>query len=489
DRVEFDNRVEWRTREASLKATFPLSAANPVATYNWGVGTVERGNNDEKKYEVPSHQWFDLTDRSGSHGVTVLSDSKYGSDKPDDRTLRLTLLYTPGAGPGTAWEYVDQTTQDWGRHEFVYGLAAHAGDRRRAETDWHALRLNQPLIAFETSRHPGALGKTLSLLGTSDRRVRVLALKRAEETDEVVVRLVELDGRPLPNVRLRFPGGVTSAREVDGRELPVGSAEVSRGELSTTLGPYQLRTFALRLAPPRAGLKAPRSAPVKLPFDLVAAGPHAARQAGSFDAAGRALPAEMLPAEIPYAGIRFRLAPAAAGGPNALVPRGQTIRLPAGDFRRLYILAASADGDRRAAFRVGDRRVELDVQHWGGFVGQWDNRLWRPGPFVLPPGANKEVVERFKGRANPYAEMTGLTPGFIKRAPLAWYASHHHRADGASEPYAYSYLFAYSVELPPGSKTLTLPNDERLRIMAVTVSDEAERARPARPLYDTLERD
>ena len=85
--------------------------------------------------------------------------------------------------------------------------------------------------------------------------------------------------------------------------------------------------------------------------------------------------------------------------------------------------------------------------------------------------------------------MVGLTPGFIKRAPLAWYASHHHRADGASEPYAYSYLFAYSVDLPAGAKTLTLPDDDQLRVMAVTVSDEGARVLPARPLYDTLERD
>jgi alpha-mannosidase len=194
----------------------------------------------------------------------------------------------------------------------------------------------------------------------------------------------------------------------------------------------------------------------------------------------------MLPAEINYAGIRFRLA--APGRANALVPRGQTIKLPAGDFRRLYVLAASADGDRRAAFRAGGQTFHLDVQHWGGFVGQWDNRLWKPGPFA-PPATNREAVERYASRVNPYAEMTGITPGFIKRAPLAWYASHHHRADGVSEPYAYSYLFAHTIELPPGAKTLTLPDDDRLRVMAVTVSDERGRVRPARPLYDTLGRE
>ena len=162
NRVEFGNVIEWKTSNANLKATFPLTAANPNATYNWDIGTIERGNNDERKFEVPSHQWFDLTDRSRSFGVTILSDSKYGSDKPDDKTLRLTLLRTPGIGPRAG--YADQSTQDWGRHEFVYGLAAHGGDWRREQTDWQAQRLNQPLIAFQSSKHPGRLGKTFSIL-------------------------------------------------------------------------------------------------------------------------------------------------------------------------------------------------------------------------------------------------------------------------------------------------------------------------------------
>ncbi len=76
DRVEFANVIDWQTKEANLKAAFPLTASNPEATYNWDIGTIQRGNDDEKKYEVASHQWFDLTDKSGAFGVTVLSDAR-----------------------------------------------------------------------------------------------------------------------------------------------------------------------------------------------------------------------------------------------------------------------------------------------------------------------------------------------------------------------------------------------------------------------------
>jgi alpha-mannosidase len=83
-------------------------------------------------------------------------------------------------------------------------------------------------------------------------------------------------------------------------------------------------------------------------------------------------------------------------------------------------------------------------------------------------------------------EYTGLKPGFIKRAPVGWFSSHLHSAQGANEPYSYCYLYAYAVDLPANAKTLTLPNNEKIRILAVTVADQAGELRPAQPLYDTM---
>jgi len=88
-RIEVDNRIDWQSTGVSLKAAFPLAAANPEASYSLNTAVVERDNNDSLKFEVPSREWFDLTDRSGRFGVSVLEDCRYGSDKPDDNTLRL----------------------------------------------------------------------------------------------------------------------------------------------------------------------------------------------------------------------------------------------------------------------------------------------------------------------------------------------------------------------------------------------------------------
>lgn len=493
NRVEFSNVIDWHTGNANLKATFSLAAANPNATYNWDIGTIQRGNNDERKFEVPSHQWFDLTDRSGTFGVTILSDCKYGSDKPDDQTLRLTLLRTPGIAPRAG--YADQSTQDWGRHEIIYGLASHDGDWRRAQTDWQAQRLSQPLIAFETMPHPGKLGKTFSILKVNNSRVRVLALKKAEDSDELIVRIVELDGRSAPDVRLSFVAPVIAAREVNGQELPVGSAKIVKGQLVTSLGRFQPRTFAVKLAQPALRSSLPRSAPIDLPYNLAVANRDGERLKFGFDGDGFALPGELLPRELSYAGIVFRLAPADKA--NAVAPRGQEIALPEG-VQRLYVLAASASDDQNGTFRFENRTPSLTIQSWSGFIGQWDNREWkqtetRLQPRTAPPDIPPDIaalLQRSRTRRDPYGEVTSITPGFIKRTPVAWFASHRHMPDGKNEAYAYSYLFAYQIDVPPGAKKLTLPNNESLRIMAITGSNERWiwNVSPAKPLYDTLER-
>jgi alpha-mannosidase len=55
-----------------------------------------------------------------------------------------------------------------------------------------------------------------------------------------------------------------------------------------------------------------------------------------------------------------------------------------------------------------------------------------------------------------------------------------------NQPYQYSYLFAYPIERSAGEETLTLPNNEKIRILAVSTAEEAPELRPAQPLYDTL---
>jgi alpha-mannosidase len=501
NRVEIAYAIDWRTLSANLKQTIPLSASNADATYNWEVGTIQRPTAQERQFEVASHRWIDLTDANGSFGTTILTDCKNGSDKPSDNTIRLTLLRSPGTLPdrnGRPSPYSDQANQDWGHHEFVIGLAGHRGGWREAQTDWQAYRLNDPIIAFATSKHAGSLGKSFSLLHLNNSRIRVLALKKAEDSDEIVLRMVELDGQSAHDVRVAFAGPVVAAREINAQEQPVGSAEVNEGSLVTSFTAYEPRTFALRLGPSAVRLTAPRSQFVDLHYDLAAASNDDTQvTGGGMDGKGDALPAEMLPSEIDYDGVPFHLASAATGVPNAVIARGQQIALPAGHFNRALILAASADGDQEARFEAGNHGIDVKIESWNGFIGQWDTRIWRnqdardwaiSAHHAVWPPADLQQRESHPPSPRYPEDYIGLQAGYVKPASLAWYASHHHTPNGLNEPYQYSYLFAYAVDLPPGARTLTLPDNDKIRIFAVSAVEDNDWMKPAAPLFDSLER-
>ena len=476
NRVEFADTVDWQSSECSLKAVFPLTASNPEATYNWEVGTIRRGNNDPKKYEVPAHQWFDLTDESGDFGVTVLTGCKYGSDKPDDQTLRLTLLRTPGVGG----EYQDQGTQDWGRHEILYGLAGHVGDWNSwtagcDRTDNHALRIEQPLIAFQTVARAGDGPRSLSLLNVDNANVRVLAVKKAEDSGEIVVRLVETSGEPQKEVHVHFATALAAAREVNGQEQAIGDARLVDGDLVSDFAGYRLRTFAVKLGAPPLSVTKTESQPVTLPYDRCVTSHDGQSSTGGVDVSGRCLPAEMLPAGITYRDVSFEFGPSGDGELNAVTCRGQSIPLPQGDFNRLYLLATAGNGDRKATVEIDGTPIELNIEDWGGFIGQWDTRIWE--------GRVEEMAFYWPNK------MIGLRPAYIRPAPVAWFCSHRHSPDGANEPYEYCYIFAYALPLSDGAKTLTLPSDERIFVLAATVANDiGADTHPAQPLLDELKR-
>ena len=514
NRVEFGESIDWRTLAGNLKAVFPLSSANKMATYNWEIGTIQRPVAFDRQFEVASHHWIDQTDESGSYGATILTDVKNGSDKRDKNTIRLTLLRTPGEAAEMKGGYTDQMNQDWGHHEMVFGIAGHKGDWRGSGTDWQAYRLSTPLIAFETSKHGGSLGPMFSLVSVDNPDIRILALKKSELSDEIIVRMVEMNGTTTPQVHVKFAGPLAAAREVNGQELPLGPGTIEDGALETSFKAYQPRTFALQLGTPPATMNGVASQPIALKYDIAAASDDDTHSTGGFDAKGDALPAEMLPTDLKVNGVDFKLAPGGAGKPDAVGAKGQVIDLPEGDFNKVYVLAASGDGDQKAVFRVGDHPVNLTIEDWGGFIGQWDTRLWKARPDSITEGgdsfgrepAHKVALKKDWAVSANHAtwdltytsspdwsptypqDYLGLQGGYIKPATLAWYVSHHHTPDGLNEPYQYSYLFVYALDRPADARKLTLPVNDKIRILAVSVAKDDPDVRPAEPLYDTLGR-
>ena len=495
--VAFGNVIDWHEKAVNLKATFQLAASNPDATYNEDIGAIKRPTAFDRQFEVSTHRWIDLTDTSNAFGATILTGPKNGSDKPNNNTIRVTLIRTPGIDTtgGRGDQYTDQANQDWGHHVFTYGFAAHAQGWREAQSDWLGQGLNEPLRPFLTEAHGGPMGKTFSLLSVSNPRIRLLAMKKAEDSDDLIVRLVELDGKPEANVRLKFPSSVLSAEEVDAQERTVGKAQISGGVLVASFGPYEPKTFAVKLASPSAPITKPEFASVPLNFDTVATSKDETKATGGgFDGKGDTYPAEMFVPSLAFAGISFNLRNAEAGSDSGLSSDGQVIHLPTGNYQRLYVLASSRDGDRTVDFEIDGRKVPVKVEAWNGFVGQWDTRLWKkeddrdwsisakPGPY--PPDNVKEREAWPKTPSNP-GDYVGLREGYIKPASLAWYASHHHTAEGLNSPYQYSYIFAYELDLPRGAHELRLPKDKDVVIFGIDAYRGYPKTTPSVPLFDT----
>ena len=212
----------------------------------------------------------------------------------------------------------------------------------------------------------------------------VTAVKKAEESNEVVVRVVEMRGEAVPNLHVAFAGSVAAAREINGQELPVGPATVANGALETSLVPYGIRTFAVKLAPPTRTLPPIHSVPVDLKYDVATASEDGAAAKSGFDAAGDNLPAEMLPTTLPFNGITFKLGPAWTDIPMPWSRAVKRIPLALGQVQSRFISWPLPTGTRKGTFRVGDKSVDLKIQDWQGYIGQWDNRTWVEHKVELP---------------------------------------------------------------------------------------------------------
>jgi alpha-mannosidase len=462
-RIEVTNKVDWQSREVSLKAAFPLTVSNEKATYNLGVGTIQRSNNKENQFEVPSHQWLDLTDKSGKYGVSILEDCKYGSDKPSDNTVRLTLLYTPYSHSFST-DFFHQNTQDWGIHDIRYGIYGHAGDWTKGQSPWQAMFFNKPLLAVESPAHEGKLGKEVSLVKINSPEVGLMAFKKMEQGDYYILRVNELFGQDAKGIQLSFPGKISDAYEVNGQEQKIGAADFSDGKLNFDITHYTIRSFAVKLQSPSSPLTKPSVTELDLPYN---------QDIMSFDdnrsdidaglGRGYGIPAELVPNEVISEDIRFKMGKTADREKNVVACKGQKINLPEGNNNKLYILA-SASNDSPCQFIIDGKEYKLNIQSGTGYVGQFYNRVFAP---------DKETV-------------TSIESPFTKRDNIAWFASHCHVAyPTRNDAYKYCYMFKYEITIPKGAKSLTLPSNQNIRIFAISVANnDNDDLNVLQPLYD-----
>lgn len=481
DRIEFMNDIDWYERETLLKVAFPLASANDSVTYDLGLGTIKRGLNRKDLYEVVGQQWADMTAPDNSFGTAILNDCKYGWDHPDKGTLRLSLIHTPGVYDN--WDWVgDQKSMDNGHHTFTFAVQGHAGTWREGGTIVQAARLNQPIYAFQVPEHKGTLGKNFSLLqlGSGEKGQTpqvpafVSSVKLAENSDEVVVRVRELNGKLSDDLRLNMFRPVTAARQINGQEDKIKDETVAGGGLTFTLSPYQPEAFALTLSSPGTVAVARNSAtPVVLSYNADGISTNDQRTDGDIDGHGNSLAGEQLPDTLTWCDVPFVFGPKTPGAANTVSCKGQSISLPTGTFNRVYLLMAAVNGPATGSFKVNGqgypRGIKADglrfqFQDYSEPIAQWNNRM-----------TNGVILE------NP----DQISPAYINREPVAWYASHRHNAKGENEAYQFTYMFLFDLKVESGDTSLTLPDNENIKLFAATAVNSAyDNDFPAHRLYD-----
>lgn len=232
-RLEFHTSVDWRERKTLLKVCFPLAVRAPTATYEMPFGYAERPTHyssswDRARYEVPGHRFADLSEHG--FGVALLTDSKYGYSCKDNE-LRISLLRSPVSPDPEA---------DQGAHEFAYAVMPHEHGWREAGVLAEAHRFNAPLRWVG----PDGVSEARSFAAVDDASLVLDTIKRAEDSDALVLRLYEAHGgRGTGRLRLNLP--FESARLANGLESDGDELEIEDGAIVLPYTPHQLLTVKI----------------------------------------------------------------------------------------------------------------------------------------------------------------------------------------------------------------------------------------------------
>ena len=238
-RVDFVTSVEWNEKYRLLKAAFPVDVLSRTATYEIQYGAIERpthhsNERDRAKFEVPGHRWIDLSE--GDYGVSLLNDCKYGFDTYQN-TMRISLLRSAVRPDPKA---------DEGHHDFTYSVYPHAGTWREAQTVHRAYELNAPLLARVETAHEGDLDAVQGLVCADNPRVVIDCIKKAEDSDDLIVRLYEAYGTR-GEVKLTFGRTPVRVAECDLMEENEMSLSVDDSAVSFEVKPWEIRTFKVTM--------------------------------------------------------------------------------------------------------------------------------------------------------------------------------------------------------------------------------------------------
>ncbi|MFC4597705.1 alpha-mannosidase [Cohnella hongkongensis] len=236
--VRFETEADWRESGKMLRASFPVDVRTEQASCEIQFGYLQRPTHrntriDYAKDEICAHQYIDLS--QPDYGVSLLNDSKYGYSALG-HTLDIHLLRSPSNPDPNA---------DRAVHRFVYALYPHEGDFVAAQTYRKGYELNSPLTVLAAGAGQGrGSGSLRPLVRIDSPRVMVEAVKKAEDSGDLIVRLYETSGTRADAV---VSLGMTceAIDEVDLMERRIAALAQHTDTVKLSFGPFEIRTIRL----------------------------------------------------------------------------------------------------------------------------------------------------------------------------------------------------------------------------------------------------
>ncbi len=184
-------RALWQEALTILKMPVEISGNNPISTYEIPAGYIKRPCNGE---EEPALTWGDVT--AEGYGVSLISDSKYSYDCPDN-TLRLTLLRNSiFADHFSDRRYADFNYCDEGLHRFEYAVYPHAGTAEESGIQRLASVFNVRPVTVPVGYRKGTEPLKKSFISINKENIALNAFKFCEDgSGDVIIRLSETDGK------------------------------------------------------------------------------------------------------------------------------------------------------------------------------------------------------------------------------------------------------------------------------------------------------
>ncbi len=188
--IEIRVFLDWHERNRMLKLRFRHGCTDPVARYEIPYASIERpiGPN-----EWPGQMWVNVSERDGSRGLAIITDSKY-SYSVDDEFIYVVAARSPlfahHAPPHVMHEGERERYQDQGEQEFRMLMIPHEGN-------WsgrHIARFQMPLIVQLEASHAGSLPQTFQGIERKSTAIHVGAIKLAEDGDGIIFRAAEQAG-------------------------------------------------------------------------------------------------------------------------------------------------------------------------------------------------------------------------------------------------------------------------------------------------------